>query len=163
MLPARVDVPVMLAMLYAHKGDTARARDLVENGVARMNDREALERARRTLKELEAWRARTSSPAEPQSPADDETVVIDEAEPAPGDHEPDAPVMPKGAAVNVYNLWVEKYNKAVERANRRDYKEAIAILETLSREVTEPELLGKVRTFLQTLKRDAARRPKGGA
>lgn len=160
MLPARVDVPVMLAMLYAHKGDMARARDLVENGVARMNDREALERARRTLKELEAWRARTSSPAGPQPPADEETVVVDEIGPTIGDSGPDAPFMPTGAA---YNLWVEKYNKAVELANKRDYKEAIAILEALSGEVTEPVLLGMVKTFLQTLKRDAARRPKGGA
>lgn len=159
MLPARVDVVAGLAMLYAQKGDLARARDLVENGLARMNDREALEAARRTLKAFEAWRAGTSGPAAPESSAGEPTGV-DDSGGMPQDLAPLDKVTPKGSSVNVYNLWVEKYNKAVARANLRDYKGAIDILEALFREVTDPGLRGQIDTFLQTLKRDAARRPK---
>jgi tetratricopeptide (TPR) repeat protein len=161
MLPARVDVLANLAMLHARNGDLARARDLVENGLARMNDREALESARRALKAEEAWRARTSLPAAAEPSSGAGTADVDDTVETPQGLEPLDTVMPKGAPVSVYNLWVEKYNKAVERANLRDYKGAIDILEGLSREVTEPDLLGKVKTFLQTLKRDAARRPRG--
>ncbi|MEK7282991.1 MAG: hypothetical protein AAB249_04210, partial [Acidobacteriota bacterium] len=127
-----------------------RARDLVENGLARMNDREALEAARHALQAEEAWRARTSLRAAPESSSGEETDVDDAGE-----------VPPEGTTVNVYNLWVEKYNKAVARANQRDYKGAIDILEALSGEVTDPDLLGQINTLLQTLKRDAARRQKG--
>ncbi|HEV8701598.1 MAG TPA: DUF1570 domain-containing protein [Candidatus Polarisedimenticolia bacterium] len=159
MLPARADVLASLAMLHARNGDLARARDLVENGLARMNDREALEAARRALSAEEAWRARTSPPAADESSSGEGTV--DDAGVMPQDPAPLDTVMPKGAPVGVYNLWVEKYNKAVERANLRDYKGAIDILEGLSREVTDPGLLGQVKTLLQALKRDAARRPRG--
>lgn len=163
MLPARTDVPAMLAMLYARKGDMALAHDMVEKVLARMNDREALEDARRTLKETEAWRARTSRPAAPESPPGEETVVIDETVEAPTVLPPLVTAAPQGPSIATYNSWVESYNKAVELANRRDYKGAIDSMEALSRVVTDAELLGKVRTFLQTLKRDAARRKGGGA
>ena len=143
MLPARVDILTGLAMLYARKGDLARARDLVENVLARMNDREALEAARSRLKVEEAWHAGTAGRMAP------------EPTPAGGageDREPD------GSPLIGYNLWVDKYNKAVERANRRDYKGAIELLETLSKEVTDVDLLGQINTFLKTLRQDAARR-----
>lgn len=159
MLPARFDVLAGLAMLHARKGDLARARDLVENGLARMNDREALEAARRALQAEEAWRARTSLPAAPES-SSGEGADVDSAEAAPQDLAPLDKVTPEGTTVNVYNLWVEKYNKAVARANLRDYKGAIEILEALSKEVTDTELRGQINTFLQTLKRDVARRQK---
>jgi tetratricopeptide (TPR) repeat protein len=163
MLPARVDVPAMLAMLYARKGDMAKANDLVENGLARMNDREALERARRSLKEMEAWRASVSRPDPSPLPPGENSGALDDSTKAPPDLPPLVTVAPQGASIEMYNVWVGKYNEAVDRANRRDYKGAMDTLEALSRVVTDPELLGQIRMFLQRLKREAARKPGGGA
>src|SRR5213592_1941940 len=57
LLPSRIDIVMNLAALYARKGDGARGRDLVENVLARMNDREAVETARNLVRIEEGHRA----------------------------------------------------------------------------------------------------------
>src|SRR2546428_309684 len=67
LLPSRTDIVMNLASLYARKGDHARARELVENVLARMNDRAAVETARNLIRIEERHNAARRSSAAPQT------------------------------------------------------------------------------------------------
>src|SRR6185295_11566506 len=90
LLPSRIDIVANLAVLYARKGDSAVARDLVENVLARMNDREAVEQARRRIRIEEDYRAAEQAAAARQAGVpgmDDESVDA-----APGEGPPELPL-----------------------------------------------------------------------
>jgi hypothetical protein len=56
-----------------------------------------------------------------------------------------------------YNRSVEIFNEAVDRANKRDYPGAIALLEGLLPKVEDPDFKTKIETLLDRLRKDAAR------
>jgi len=177
--PSRIDVVVNLAILYARTGDDARARDLVENVLARMGDREALEQAR-SLLQIEADRHATGQPAAPresaaarqagagqaggqQAGAEGRGKPPDVAPPAETRFPPFGTTTGDGAdPVAIRNRQVSVYNQAVARANQRDYKGAIEILEKLLKEVKDEDLRDRITGLLNLLRRDAARMQNQG-
>jgi tetratricopeptide (TPR) repeat protein len=167
LLPSRIDIVENLATLYARQGDGARARDLVDNVLAQMNDREALERARNRV-QLEEGRSRArKSAAAPQTAATESATEASDA--PPDDSPPPLPEYPptgigdRADDMAAYNRQVAAYNKAVEHANLRDYKGAIAILEDLLRQVKDDGLRERIKTFLDLLRKEIARvqKPRG--
>ncbi len=165
MLPARTDIVVNLAMLYARKGDGARAHALVENVLAHMNDREALEAARSRLRSEDEWRSRAAQPIPGPRPSGDPTAGEAASEAPVGPDAGGTPSPPGGPgpapdSVTEYNRQVAVYNKAVARANQRDYKGAIEILESLLKEAKDPDLRAQITRLLETLRKDAARLQK---
>jgi tetratricopeptide (TPR) repeat protein len=139
-LPSRADVVVNLAWLYASKGDTAKANDLVENVLARMNDREALEQGRRFVRKEEervaAGRAAASPPDKADEQADDSPPPVDP-----------------------YSRHVLAYNQAVALANKKDYKGAIAVLEDLWKKEQDADesLRRETGALLERLRSDSRR------
>ncbi len=167
LLPSRIDIVVNLAALYARMGDVARARDLVDNVLAQMNDPQAVETARNRVQIEEGRSTARESAAAPQTAA---TQSATEASDAPPDDSPPPlsefpPTGIEDGAVNTatYNRQVAAYNKAVEHANLRDYKGAIAILEDLLKQVKDDGLRERIKTFLDTLRKEIARvqKPRG--
>ncbi len=138
-----------LAILYARKGDRDRARDLVDNVLASMSDRETVEAARAAVQASTGAGAAVASPA-PSGSATSGTE-------SPGGVETTEPLT---TSTVEYNRQVAVYNQAVERANRRDYKGAIEILENLSEDVKDDGLREQITKFLEALRTDAARQPK---
>ena len=164
LLPSRIDIVMNLAALYARKGDGARARDLVENVLARMNDREAVETARNLVRIEEGHRAALQPSVAPQAEAplgdpeagedpQDDTLPEATGHPPTGNRA-------HAADITTYNRQVALYNRAVALANQRDYKGAIAILGDLLKKVKDEGLREQINTFLVKLRRDAARYQK---
>ena len=56
-----------------------------------------------------------------------------------------------------YNFAVEVFNEAVERANQRDYAQAITLLEGLLPKVKDPDMIDRIKTMLERFRQDAAR------
>ena len=154
-LPSRIDVVTNLALLYARKGDAVRARDLVENGLGRMNDRRALEQARLLLGQEEARRA--PMPSTGAQPVIAETPTDGTVEPLEG-----LPPVPTEDYNDRFNRHLLVYNQAVALANKRDYKEAIALLENLLKQEKDDNLRAETGALLEVLRADAARLRKSG-
>ncbi len=166
LLRSRTDIVANLAILHARKGDIDAALDLVDNVLARMNDREALEQARSAIRAQQDYREALKSEASREASARQEAVdmtepVTDEPPPLP------APVPPPqvgggGASESVadYNKQVEAYNQAVARANLGDLKGAIALLDALVKQVHNQDLRAQITTLLGKLEADLDRLSK---
>jgi tetratricopeptide (TPR) repeat protein len=164
MLPSRIDILMNLAALYARKGDSARARDLVENSLSRMNDPEAVERARRRIRMEEQYFAARQPTTAPEAAAPEKK---DSAMTKPDEAPAELPALPSTRPragsfpdSTTYNGQVAVYNQAVGRANQRDYDGAIALLEDLLKQVNNEDLRSQITALLGTLKSDAARQRK---
>src|SRR5207247_4245840 len=55
-----------------------------------------------------------------------------------------------------FNRQVETFNHAVDLANRKDYRKAAALLETLASEVKDPKLLQQTETLLKRVRQEIA-------
>ena len=163
LLPSRADVVVNLAALYARKGDSAGAHALVENVLARMDARDAVEEANGRIRMEEDYRAAVQS-AEARQVEGRKTSEESAGGGLDDGLSDPAPLPPAGSLggappdyVATYNKQVAVYNQAVVRANQRDYDGAIAMLEDLLKQVHAEDLRTKTTTLLERLRADAAR------
>lgn len=165
LLPSRVDVVVNLAALHARKGDSAAAHALVENVLAKMGDRAAVEEAKGRIRMEEEYRASVQAVADHQG-----QKASQESATGPEDGLSDPPPLPPAGSlggappdyVAAYNKQVAVYNRAVARANQHDYDGAITMLEDLLKQVRAEDLRTKITTLLEKLRADAARARKSG-
>jgi tetratricopeptide (TPR) repeat protein len=164
MLPSRIDVIENLAVLYAVKGDDAKARDIVDNALQRMNDREAVQRTRERVRMIEGSRV---APSLAIGPASGEAENAPGAAGAPGSDDP--PPLPElhrpetGGVIETLaarQRHVASINRAVERANKGDLKGAIGDLESLQAEVKAADLRDQIATLLEKMRKDLARLQK---
>ncbi len=150
LLPSRVDVLENLAVLYARTGNGGRARDLVENVLARMNDPAALESARNRVR-LETGRFAARQSASTQPPAAARHAASGFQAGASGGEQTEG-------STETQDAGVAAYNRAVSLANQGDYKGAIATLKRLLIQVKNDEdFRSQVAAFLDRLQKDAAR------
>jgi tetratricopeptide (TPR) repeat protein len=162
LLPSRIDVLENLVLLYARTGNTARAHDLVENVLARMNDREALEQGR-SLVHAEADRsAAPRAIVGRENAAGQQAATVTqagaEASGATQDGTPTGKTIAlRDDSMDTINDPILVYNKAVALANRGDYKAAIGTLQRLLKQVPTGDLHDQIVSFVNQLRKDAAR------
>ena len=152
LLPSRMDVAHNLAVAYARTGQTAKAEALIERVLAPQAKPEEVADAREALLDeeqrqaeelidqqkfdealphLEAVKAKTSRPGRR---ADLETRIAEIQH-----------------ALN-FNTFVERYNQAVELANRGDVHGALALLEPLLTTTQDPVQVERARALIGHLR-----------
>jgi len=172
LLPARTDIAGNLVYLYLRTGDLARAQAMTERVIAPSGDAQALQAARAavaTYKEDVA--ARKSLERKPLTPAEEagaraiDTKMIQVlrdslktmTDPATRERIESEIASREAALQPGAKSWAEIYNEAIAHANKREYTEAIAMLEDLLKEKLNPDLAEQVKTTLDRLRQDAAR------
>jgi tetratricopeptide (TPR) repeat protein len=158
MLPSRTDVLRNLAVLYAAEGRWGEARALVDRVLARMNDPEALRSAKDALARMEPERPAAPEPAPPAEIDGEGAKGSAPQTDEPGLESPVTGTTRDTGDSGEYNRQVAVYNRAVELANRRDYKAAIALLETLIPRISDESLAAQAKALLERFKKDSARR-----
>jgi tetratricopeptide (TPR) repeat protein len=173
MLPARTDIAGNLVYLYLRQGDFHRAQNLVDTVLAGGGDEEILKKARAALAtyqehlaakqsadetrpnaaseaRYEAWRAKMVKTLRDELARTEDPATRARLEEALKHLERPSPAL-------AYTTVVEIYNEAVDKANKRDYPGAIALLEDLLSKVEDPDLRQKIETLLERFRRDAVR------
>ncbi|HEU4403344.1 MAG TPA: tetratricopeptide repeat protein [Candidatus Polarisedimenticolia bacterium] len=158
LLPTRMDLPLNLVHLYLRAGDRARAQDLVDSVLSRGNDPVSLEAARLALALSDPARtALLETDEAARRRAEQEFLDLTRD---PESRRILEQQLAQGQDFVTYNKQVEIYNKAIDLANRRDYKGAIKLLETMLPEIKDKDLAEQTRSLLARLRQDASRKPK---
>ncbi len=174
MLPARTDIPGNLVYLFLRQGDLARAQKMEDDALVHGGDPAALAKARAAIATYQQNVAAARQRENPRPPTPEEEArwkAIQEAEVKNLRDELARTTDPARKAqieralkefdvlpsVLPYNDAVAIFNKAVDRANHRDYPGAISLLEELLPQVDDPELKEQITTLLERLRKDAAR------
>ena len=150
LLPARMDVAHNLALAYARTGQGQKAGEVIEHGLVPGGaSLEEIENAREALGQrqaeeliaggrtdeagalLEALDAKTASPARREAIARRRAEI---------------------RSRQSFNLFVERYNRAVELANQGDAKGAAALLEPLLATTLDPTQAERARDLLERLR-----------
>lgn len=160
LLPARTDLVVHLAVLYARDGQPDRARYLVDEVLPKMGDPGAVAKARSLLAAI-----RTPQPMSDRPPSGAVETVPDKESPSP-----DLPINPSGLDPDarllfeklrrqsrIHNEQVETFNQAVYLANGGSLPAAIEVLEKLLPTIQAPDLAVRTRTLLEQMKKDLER------
>jgi len=173
MLPARMDIAGNLVYLFLRKGDFVQAQALVDTVLANGGDPEALRAARQDIaafwEHVQARQSLHATRPTPEETARQEQAravterMLREILATTKNPQTRAQVekmlqptesMPLGLD---YNFAVEVFNEAVERANQRDYAQAITLLEGLLPKVKDPDMIDRIKTMLERFRQDAAR------
>jgi len=152
LLPARLDVAHNLALAYARTGRPDRAEELIQRVLAPGGDAEKVESAREALLEEELRRAEALI-------ADDKVEaalpLLEDARARtsrPGRRESLANRIEEIRGALNFNTFVDRYNQAVELANRGDVRGAAAILEPLVGSTQDPQQAERARALLNRLR-----------
>ncbi len=157
MLPSRMDIAFNLVALYARHGDREKARDLVDDVLGRAGDPAMLAEAREAMVQgdLAAADALLSAGREEEGLRLLEEVVTGTSDP---DRKRQLETQVREIRQTLEtNRQIALYNQAVDRANRKDYKGAAALLERVAREAKDPGLAKKARKLLADVKRASGR------
>jgi len=145
--------------LHNIPADFSRAGDFVENILTRMNDPEAVERARDRIRMTEDRRAAPQRPVEPPTAGPEsargtaDAPVDDALPPLPGYPTPKADAGAETVAARQRQLAA--YDQAVARANLGDLKGAVGILEGLQKEVKDADLRDQITTLTRPVGRNS--------
>jgi Flp pilus assembly protein TadD len=159
LLPARMDVAHNLALAYARAGQGAKAQELIDRVLVPQATPEQVESAREGLLDEEHRRAEELIGAQKLAEALPvlEAVKAKTSRPQRRD-EIEQRIEEIRRALD-FNTFVERYNQAVELANRGKVQEAAAILEPLLQTTQDPMQVERARTLLERLR--PARKKKG--
>ena len=152
LLPGRSDVVLNLAALYASNGDRDRARAVMEPLLSRTKDPAEVARGREVLLQAEyaQGRALVLKGDSDRGLAIFRKVLTETHDPAVKDALTLQIAAVEKAAET--NRQLDTYNQAVDLANRGSYRKAVALLETLLREATDPDVIKSARTLLRELR-----------
>jgi len=159
LLPSRMDVVFNLAGLLARGGQPARARQLVEEVLARGADAEMLQAARESLLDGDIIAAQKLVE---QQRFDEALQILDRVLATTRD-----PGMKQRLGRQIddlrrgldHNRLIERYNEAVRLANTAQYARARDILRTVEREAGDDELRGMARKLLADIERVSGSTP----
>ena len=176
MLPARTDIAGNLVYLLLREGDFVRAQRLVDEALVHGGDEGALKAARAAIKTFEDHLAAKQSLHKEHTPEKKafkegfkEAFLAGQArrtrEELTRTEDPETRAKLEAELKNLEqsleaideNEAAEIYNQAVDRANQRDYAQAIALLENLLPKVRNQELKQRIEGLLERFKKDAAR------
>jgi tetratricopeptide (TPR) repeat protein/soluble cytochrome b562 len=152
LLPARMDVAHNLSLAYARNGQAANAQELIDRVLVPQATPEQVESAREGLLDEEHRRAEELIGAQKLA----EALPVLEAVKAKTSRpqrraEIEQRIEEIRHALN-FNAFVDRYNQAVELANRGKVPEADAILETLLKTTQDPVQVERARTLLERLR-----------
>ncbi len=152
LLPSRMDVAHNLSLAYARIGQTAKAEELIDRVLVPQASPEEVESAREGL--LDEEHRRAEELVDTQKLA--EALPLLEAVKAKTSRpqrraEIEQQIGEIQRALN-FNAFIERYNQAVELANRGKVQEAVAILEPLLQTTQDPMQVERARRLLEQLR-----------
>jgi cytochrome c-type biogenesis protein CcmH/NrfG len=150
LLPARMDVAHNLALAYARTGQGQKAGELIEHVLVPGGaSAEEIENAREAL---EQRRAEELIDGERTDEAGVLLQALNAKTASPERHEAIARRLEEIRSRQSFNLFVERYNQALELANQGDVKGAAAILEPLLSTTLDPMQAERARDLLERLR-----------
>jgi tetratricopeptide (TPR) repeat protein len=172
LMPSRLDVTMNLFFLNLKAGNRAAAQELFDKAIIPQRDEESIRWARMRLEyDAKVRAAGKAEPAIPEGPGTtvpvpDEALfqerkrsyvqVLEEALKTTSDPESRKRLeqeIERARASVFFPGQIDAFNKAVERANARDYPGALTILEKLLPQVQDEELRSRVEALLADLKK----------
>ncbi len=159
LLPSRMDVAHNLSLAYARTGQTAKAEELIDHVLVPQASPEEVESAREGLLDEEHRRAEELVDAQKLAEALPLLEAVKTKTSRPQRRaELERQIAEIHQALN-FNAFVERYNQAVELANRGKVQEAVAILEPLLQTTQDPTQVERARKLLEQLR--PGRKKKG--
>jgi tetratricopeptide (TPR) repeat protein len=159
LLPSRMDVAHNLALVYARTGQTAKAEELIERVLVPQATPEQVENVREALLDEERRRAEELIDAQELAEALPLLEAVKEKTSRPQRRDELAKRIEDVRHVLNFNDFVERYNEAVELANRGKVQEATAILQPLLETTQDPLQVERARSLLEHLR--PVRKKKG--
>jgi tetratricopeptide (TPR) repeat protein len=159
LLPSRMDVAHNLAVSYARAGESARAAALLEHVLVPQGTPEEVESAREALLDAEQRRAEELLGDQRLAEALPLLQEVQAKTRRPRRQEQLARRIEEVRHALNFNAFVERYNQAVELANRGKVQEAAAILQPLLETTEDPLQVERARVLLEHLR--PARKNKG--
>jgi tetratricopeptide (TPR) repeat protein len=175
MLPGRTDIAGNLVYLLLRQGDLRRAQGLVDETLVHGGDPEALRTARAAIATFQANAAAKQSMAKQSVPRNEavpmdprvEALYRQEAQKIREEIETTTDPAERTRLERALlalehrpgdsNKAIDVFNEAVDKANKRDYDGAIALLEGLLPKVEDGEIKNQITALLERLRQDAAR------
>jgi hypothetical protein len=173
MLPARTDIVGSLVYLFLRQGDDIRARKIIEQSLVNGGDEAALKAARTALETFEAhvaarqslYKARVTPEDVARDRAARERRIGELREALADTRDPERRALLESMLKDLesamstvsYNQAIKVFNEAVDRANKRDFAGAIALLEDLLPQVGETDLKDRIAEMLERFSKDATR------
>ncbi len=173
MLPARTDIPGTLVYLLLRQGDLVRAQALVDEVLVHGGDEESLRTARAAIgtfrqnavanQEVSKMRLTPEQEARRKALRAERARILREELARTKDPEARAKIEEmlkqlEGSRSTVgYDTVAEVYNQAVDRANKRDYAQAIVLLEGLLPKIEDMEQRAMIESLLERFRKDAGR------
>jgi cytochrome c-type biogenesis protein CcmH/NrfG len=173
LLPARTDIAGSLVYLYLRTDDVARARAMLDRVIVPSGDAPTTRQASSAIatweQHAESKRSVRKAPADktPPSPKDVEAYArfiqtLRETLPKITDPARRALIL---AQIHDYehppdidpSRAIEIYNEAIDHANKRDYTQAISLLEGLMKHDIDADFRATIQGMLGKLRQDAAR------
>ena len=152
LLPSRMDVAHNLAVAYARTGHTRKAEELIERVLVPQAPPEQIESAREAL--LDEDHRRAEELIDEQKFAEALSLlqqVKAKTSRATRREQLEQRIDEIQRALD-FNTFVERYNQAIELANRGNVKGAIAILEPLLTTTRDPAQVERARTLIERLR-----------
>ncbi len=153
LLPFRMDVAHNLAVAYARTGQEEKAGETIERVLVPGGaSREEIENAREALVDAEQRRAEELIDADRMAEAVALLETVSAKTASPARREAIAGRLAEIRSKQNFNLFVERYNQAVERVNQGDVQGAAAILEPLLSTTLDPMQTERARSLLERLR-----------
>jgi tetratricopeptide (TPR) repeat protein len=156
MLPARMDVALNLAGLYARNGERSKAQDLVERVLLRSGDRRTYETGQEILLQSDL---KVAERLVNTGDVDAGVAIIKDVQARTQDASLKRQLGEHLASIEetrTLNRQIETYNRAIDLANRKDYRKSAATLEKLAGEVKDPKLQKEIETLLKRVRQAIA-------
>ncbi len=153
LLPARMDVAHNLALAYARTGQGEKAGELIERVLVPGGaSAEEIASARDALLDEQQRRAEELIDEDRTAEAVTLLEAVNARTTSPARREAIAGQLEEIRRKQSFNLFVERYNQAVELANQGDVKGAAAILEPLLSTTLDPMQTERARELLERLR-----------
>jgi len=177
LLPARTDIAGNLVYLYLRAGDPAHAQAMTDKVIAPSGDTATLRSARAAIatykedvaarQDAERHRPTAAEEARSREFSDKLISTLNEQLARTDDPAERARLEKEIARTREMarfdpNRATNLYNEAIAHANRREYAQAISILEGLLAEKNSEEMTAQIRATLERLRQDAARYQPAG-
>jgi tetratricopeptide (TPR) repeat protein len=159
LLPSRADVSHNLAVAYARTGQPRKAEELIERALVPANEPEKLESAREALLDQEQRRAEELID---QDKVEEAIPFLERVRTKTARPERRAAMTRRLGEIRRtlnFNAFVQRYNQAVELANRGNVQGAVALLEPLLTTTEDLTQVERARSLIEHLKPPRKKRP----